>query len=48
MFLEEIYEDLMDTLWEDSPPYNTVKKWAAQFKRDRESTGDDERPWRPK
>jgi hypothetical protein len=25
-----------------------VKKWAAEFKRDRESIGDDERPGQPK
>jgi histone-lysine N-methyltransferase SETMAR len=38
----------MDTFGKKSPSYNTVKKWAAKFKRGRESIGDDKRPGRPK
>jgi hypothetical protein len=33
----------MDTLGKELPSYSTVKKWAAVFKRDRESIGDNER-----
>jgi hypothetical protein len=32
----------MDTLGKESPSYSTVKKWAADFRRGRESSGDDE------
>jgi histone-lysine N-methyltransferase SETMAR len=38
----------MGTLGKESPSYSTVDKWAAEFKMDRESIGDDERPGRPK
>jgi hypothetical protein len=48
MFPKEIYEDLMDTLGKESPSYSTVKIWAAEFKRGRESIGDDERSGRSK
>jgi transposase len=44
----EINEDLMDTLCKESPSYSTVKQWAAEFKRGRESSEDYERPRRPK
>ena len=31
----------METLGEESPSYSTVKKWAADFKRERKSIEDD-------
>jgi hypothetical protein len=34
----------MYTLGKEFPSYSTVKKWAAEFKRDRESIGDDKGP----
>jgi transposase len=48
MSSKEINEDLVDTLGKESPSFSTVKKWAAEFKKGRESIGDDERPGRPK
>jgi transposase len=45
---KEIHEDFMDTFGKESPSYSTVKKWAAEFKRDKESIVDDERPGWPK
>ena len=44
---KEIHEDFMDTLWKASP-YTTVKKWAAEFKRGRESVEGDGWFGRPK
>ena len=38
----------METLGKESPSYNTVKKWAAEFKRGRESVDDDGWSGRPK
>ena len=35
--------DLTETLGKESPSYSTVKKWAAEFKRGRESVEDDGR-----
>ena len=45
---KEIHKDFMETLEEESPSYSTVKKWAAEFKRGRESVEDDGRSGRPK
>ena len=37
---KEIHENFMETLWKRSR-YSTVKQWAAEFKRGRESVEDD-------
>jgi len=39
---------MAETLGGDAPSYSTIKKWAADFKRARESTEDDPRSGRPK
>jgi hypothetical protein len=44
---KEINEDFMDTLGKESSFYSTVIKWAAGFKRGRESIGNYEPPVRP-
>ena len=41
---KEIHEDMTATLGEDAPSYSMVKKWAAEFKRGRQSLEDDPRP----
>jgi transposase len=45
---KEIHEDMVKTLDDDSPSYSTIKRWAADFKRGRESIEDDPRSGRPK
>ena len=34
---KEIHTDMVSTLGDDAPALSTVKKWAAEFKRGRES-----------
>src|SRR5436190_5865398 len=42
-------KDELNSVYRDSAPsFTTVKFWAAEFKRDRKSLGDDERSGRPK
>lgn len=43
-----IQKELDSTLKDSSPSFSTTKKWAAEFKRGRISTEDDERSGRPK
>ena len=45
---KEIHKYLMETLGKESPSYSTVKKWAAEFKRGRESVENGRRSDRPK
>ena len=44
---KEIHADMVSTLGDDAPALSTVKKWAAEFKRGRESLEDDPRSGRP-
>ena len=38
---------MVATLEKDAPPYATVKRWVAEFKRGRQNLEDDPRPGRP-
>ena len=38
---QNIHERLVNVYQDLSPSYRTVKKWAAEFKRDRDSIEDD-------
>jgi histone-lysine N-methyltransferase SETMAR len=42
-----IHDDMVATLGDQAPSYSMVKKWAAEFKRGRQSLEDDPRPGRP-
>ena len=44
---KNIHTDMTATLGDDAPALSTVKKWAAEFKRGRESLEDDPRSGRP-
>ena len=44
---KEIHSKMVSTLGDDAPALSTVKKWAAEFKRGRESLEDDPRSGRP-
>ena len=44
---KEIYADMVSTLGDDAPALSSVKKWAAEFKRGRESLEDDPKLGRP-
>ena len=38
---KQAQQDMEATLGEDTPSHSMVKKWAGEFKRDRESLKDD-------
>ena len=40
---KDIHANMVATLEDDAPALSTVKKWAAEFKRGRESLEDDPR-----
>jgi histone-lysine N-methyltransferase SETMAR len=44
----EIYSKFIKVYGDASPLFSTIKKWAAEFKRDRTSLVDDPREGRPK
>ena len=44
---KDIHADMVATLGDGAPALSTVQKWAAEFKRGRESLEDDPRPGRP-
>lgn len=43
----QIHADMVETLVDNAPSFATVKRWAAEFKRGRESIEDDPRSGRP-
>ena len=44
---QNIHERLVNVYQDQSPSYSTVKNWAAEFKRGRDSIEDDPRCERP-
>ena len=44
---KEIHTDTVSTLGDDAPALSTVKKWAAEFKKGRESLENDPRSGHP-
>ena len=47
MQAKEIFERMAAVYGTECPSYATVKRWAAEFKRGRQSLGDDSRSGRP-
>jgi transposase len=45
---KEIYSKFIKVYGHSSPPFSTLKKWAAKFKRGRTNLEDDPREGRPK
>lgn len=44
---EEVFKELRETLGESAPPYSTVARWCAEFKRGRTMVQDEPRSGRP-
>ena len=47
LMTKKIHTDMVSTLGDDTSALSTVKKWAAEFKRGRESLEDDPRSRHP-
>lgn len=43
---KKVHEDMVAALGKGAPFYSMVKKWAAEFKRGRESLKDDPPSWK--
>ena len=46
-FPSEMYEDMVKSLAYSAPLYATIKPWAIEFERDKESVEDDHRAAQP-